>query len=69
MAPTLKGTTRGETFERDGEIAELADPLQAIAFRKLHVRRDLRLRFAHSAREVALADAELDRNISLLSSR
>ncbi|OIQ81495.1 hypothetical protein GALL_367400 [mine drainage metagenome] len=48
------------------QIAELADPFQAIAPRDLHLFLDLALGFLHGAPKIASAHAELDRNIALL---
>ena len=55
-APMLSGS----------EIAERAHPLDAIAGRQRYFLRHLALSLTHGAREVALSDAEFDRDIALL---
>ena len=58
----------GHAQARDGllQIAEFADPLEAVAARQLHLGFDGALRLEHGAAQVAAAHAELDRHVALL---
>ena len=56
----------GEPLQRFLQIAELADPFQAVAAGQLHLLGHLPLRLQHRAAQVAAAHAELDRDVALL---
>ena len=47
------------------QVFELAGPDDAVAYRQLHILGDALLRFGNRAAKIAVADAELHRNVAL----
>src|SRR5262249_28955635 len=56
-----------EPADRILQVAELAHPFDPRARRQLHLLGDLALRLLNRASEIAVADAELDRQVALLA--
>src|SRR5262249_36030215 len=61
-----QGDNHPEALDRVLEVAEFADPFQAIPRRQRHVFRNLSLRLEHRAAQIPPANAEFDGNIALL---
>jgi len=63
---SVKEDNHPEALDRVLEVAEFADPFQAIPRRQRDFLRNLSLRLDHRAAQVAPANAEFDGNIALL---
>src|SRR5262249_38959167 len=61
-----QGDNHPEALDRVLEVAEFADPFQAIPRRQRHFFRNLSLRLEHRAAQIPSANAEFDGNIALL---
>ena len=66
ISARLSGTTILRPRDRVLQIAELADPFEPRARRQRHLLGDLALRLLDRAAEIAVAHAELDRQIAFL---
>src|SRR5213082_1211913 len=69
IAATPKSATKpiaAETAERLAQVAELADPFQAVAARQWYTFAHLLLRLEHRAAQIAPAHAELDGDVAAL---